>query len=97
MHFEPKIASAAFQIAMDAILAIGMWVHEFVDDIISLPLTPGDRIKHVKSVLRIINKADITLKMKMCNFFSDAVDYFRHMITMDRQHVAKKRKDHSHI
>lgn len=63
-----------------------------MEDIIILSPTPGDHIKRGQSVLRLIGEADVTLKLKKCQSFLDAIDYPGHVSTPGRLRVVTKTK-----
>jgi hypothetical protein len=44
----------------------------------------------VDEVLTTLGKAGLSLKLKKCLFFKDAVDYLGHFIPPGRQEVAEK-------
>lgn len=70
------------QRAMYVVLAIIMWQHAlvYIDDTIILSPTSEVHNDNIESVLRMIKRAGMTLKLKECYFFSDSIDYLRHVI-----------------
>lgn len=56
---------------MDVILAGVKWQHALVylDGILVFSKTPGTHIKHVHQVRTLLQRAGVTMKVKMCIFF----------------------------
>lgn len=92
MPFGLKNAPATFQRAMDVILATVKWQFAlvYIDDVLSFSPGPEEHIKQVEIVFKLIHQAGMTLKLKKCHFFTDAIDYLGHVITPGRLQVATK-------
>jgi Reverse transcriptase (RNA-dependent DNA polymerase) len=52
----------------------------YLDDIIIYYTSMEDHYHHVDEVLTTLGKAGLSLTLKKCHFFKDAVDYLRHVI-----------------
>lgn len=70
MPFGLRNAPVAFQKEMNVFLATLQRQHAlvYIYDIIFFSPTPEDRTGHVESVIRLIYKAGMTLKLKKCYF-----------------------------
>lgn len=77
-----KNAPATFQSVMDVIFAFVRWQFALVylSDTVVFRKTPADRIEQVRSVLRLLYVAGVTLKLKKCKFFAEISDYVGHVI-----------------
>lgn len=66
-----KNAAVTFQRAMDTILALVKWQHAlvYIDVVFIISKSPKEHLHHVESVLQLIQKAGMTLKLKNCIFF----------------------------
>lgn len=60
----------------------------YLDDVIIFSGSPKEHIKHVQSVLLLLNAAGVTLKLKKCSLFSDEVDYLGHFVKPGKLEVA---------
>ena len=82
MPFGLKNAPATFQRALDMILAGVRWQFALVylDDVIVYSRTVDEHEEHVRAVLRLLQSAGVTLKLKKCEFFSTSVRYLGHEI-----------------
>lgn len=91
-------APAKFQRAMDIILAPVKWQHTLVylHNVVLSSKSHEEHLRHVKSVLQLIQKYGMTLNLKKCFIFHDAVDYLGHVIAPRRLHIATKTIDSVH-
>lgn len=46
-----------------------------IDDIINTSEMPEDRPNRIAEALRLLTKAGVTIKLKMCHFYSKLFDY----------------------
>lgn len=71
MSFALKNAPATFQRAVKVTLSTVKWKQAlvYINDMVILSPTPGGHFKHVKSLLRFISEAGMTLKMEKDNNF----------------------------
>lgn len=94
MPFGLKNVPATFQRALDIIVATVKWRHAlaYMYDITIFAPTPGHHVHYLKSILNLIKKVKMTLKLKKCHSFSDAIDYLGHVITSGQMHVLNKTK-----
>jgi hypothetical protein len=92
MPFGLRNAPATFQRAIDIILSGLKWrtCLVYLDDIIIYSTSREDHYHHVDEVLTTLGKAGLSLKLKKCHFFKDAVDYLGHVIRPGRLEVAEK-------
>jgi Reverse transcriptase (RNA-dependent DNA polymerase) len=86
MPFGPRKAPATFQRAIDIILSGLKWPTclVYLDDIIIYSTSREDHSHHVDEVLTTLGRAGLSLKLKKCHFFKDAVDYLGHVIRPGR-------------
>ena len=89
MPFELTDEPATFQLALDTVLSRFKWKTclVYIDDIIIYWKSVDEHIRHVDEILTTLKVAEITLKMKKCNFFSDKVEYLGHLIRLGRLEV----------
>lgn len=86
MQFGLTNAPASFQRTSDVILTKIKW-HTclvYIDDIIICSNTVKDHIRNVNEILTALSLAGVTLKIKKCRLFSDAVAYLGHIIKPSR-------------
>lgn len=95
MPFRLKNASATLWEAMDIIQVPVKWqdVLTYIDDIVILSSSPERHLRQVEYVLQLMKKTEMTLKLKKCSFFFDAVNYLGHAITPRRLHIGTKTID----
>jgi hypothetical protein len=65
----------------------------YLVDIIIYSTSREDHNHHVDEVLTTLGKAGLSLKLKKCHFFKDAVDYLGHVIRPGRLEVADRNTD----
>ena len=82
MPFGLTNAPATFQRAVDILLARFKWrtCLVYLDDIIVFSNNLDDHLSHVREIMRVLQDAGITLKLKKCEFFTDSVKYLGHVI-----------------
>jgi transposase InsO family protein len=92
MPFGLRNAPATFQRAIDIILSGLKWrtCLVYLDDIIIYSTSREDHYRHVDEVLTTLGRAGLSLKLKKCHFFQEAVDYLGHVIRPGRLEVAEK-------
>ena len=92
MPFGLRNAPATFQRAIDIILSGLKWrtCLVYLDDIIIYSTSREDHFHHVDEVLTTLRDAGLSLKLKKCHFFKEAVDYLGHVIRPGRLEVAEK-------
>lgn len=61
----------------------------YLDDVIIFFRSIRESFTHVKSVLRLLQRAVVPLKLKKCFFFQSSVDYFGHVVLPGKLQVAK--------
>lgn len=95
MLFGLENVFAIFQQAMDIILVPVKCQHALVctEDIVIFFKTSEERFNHIEFVLQLPIKAGITLKLKKCFSFFDAIDYLRQVIAPSRLHISTKTID----
>ena len=92
MPFGLKNAPATFQRAIDIILSRVKWQYALVylDDVIIYSKSFEEHIVHVRTVLTLLSKAGISLKLKKCEFFRPSVSYLGHTVRPGKLEVASK-------
>lgn len=95
MPFGLKNTLAQFQLAVETILPSVKWRYALVysDDVVIFSRSPEKHLQHVEFVLQLMQKAGMTSKIKKCVFFSDAIDYREHVVTLGRLHIATETTD----
>lgn len=80
--FGLQNTSDTFQRATDATLASLKWLAALVHlgDIILFSMMPEKHITRVKQVLTLLQKAPVMLKLRKCYFFTNKINYLRHVI-----------------
>lgn len=80
---------------MDINLASVKWQHApvYLDDVVVFFKTPEEHLSHVEFLLQLIDNAGMTLKLKKCVFFSDAVDYLGYVMTPKQLPIVTKTRD----
>ncbi len=62
----------------------------YLDDVIAFSRTIEEHFEHLQDVLRLLEEAGVTLKLKKCQLFCDTVDYLGHVIRPGRLALAEK-------
>ncbi|CAN8075918.1 unnamed protein product [Agarophyton chilense] len=77
---------------MDVILSRVKWKFALVylDDDIMFSPTVKEHFRHVKKVLKILQDAGVTLKLRKCAFFQASVDYLGHVVLSGKLKVATR-------
>ena len=90
MPFGLRNAPATFQRALDIILSGVRWQTclIYLDDVIVFSRTIEQHVRDVDTVLTLLRKAGVTLKLKKCFWFQNRVDYLGHVITPGKLSVA---------
>lgn len=83
MPFGLKNAPATFQRVMNIILSSVHWQFALVylDDVIVFSKTLDEHFDHVRTVLRLLRNAGVTIRLDKCSFFATKVEYLGHTIT----------------
>ena len=84
---------ATFQRALDMILAQFKWQTclIYIDDIIIFSKDEESHLDHVDQVLEALHRANVTIKLKKCDFFTNKVKYLGHIIEPGKLSVDKVR------
>ncbi len=92
MPFGLRNAPDTFQRAVDIILAGVKWKSclVYLDDVIVFSRNIEEHFDHLQDVLRLLEQAGVTLKLKKCRFVCDTVDHLGHVIRPGRLALAKK-------
>ena len=82
MPFGLMNAPATFQRILDFVLAAYRWQTflVYLDDIIIFSRDIESHFQHVEEVLAALSRANITLKLKNCDFFTTKIRYLGHII-----------------
>lgn len=77
---------------MDVVLATVEWQYGlvYIDDITIFLMTPKKHLQHSYKLLKLLKKAEMTIKMKKCSFFSETKDYLAYIVAPGKVHVATK-------
>lgn len=95
MPFCLKNGLETFQQAMNVILASVRWQFSlfYLDDIAVFSKSLVDHIEHVRRVSCLRCKAECTLNLKICMFFTETIDYLGDVIRPDRLELAERTTD----
>lgn len=95
MLFELQNASGTFQITRDVFLLSVRWKYALVYsvNIVAFLGTPQDYIRYVRKVVTLLRDAEVTIKLKMCKFFTKIVDYLGQVIRPRRLKVSSHKMD----
>lgn len=63
----------------------------YLDDVFVMSEMPLQHIEQVATVLRMVSSAGLTLKLKKCFIFTDAIDFIGHTICPGTVKVATKK------
>lgn len=90
MPLDLNNESGTFQRVVDVILATDKWQYAtvYLYEVIIFSKTAFEHLEHVRSVLRLLSEAGVTLKLKKCHLFTDTVDYLGHVIIFVTLEVA---------
>ena len=83
MPFGLRSAPPTFQRALNIILSGVRWQTYliYLDDVIVFLKGAETHIRHVKEVLQLLGRTNVTLKLRKCSFFRPKVYYLGHVIT----------------
>jgi Reverse transcriptase (RNA-dependent DNA polymerase) len=62
----------------------------YLDDVIVFSSSRQAHLEYVHEALTLLGNSGLSLKLTKCHFFSDTVDYLRHVIRPGRLGVAEK-------
>lgn len=90
MHFALHNVPGTFQLKMDVVLSTVKWNFAivFLEDIIVFSKSPDEHIEQVSEIFFLLCDASVTLKLKTCRFFSDAIDNLSHVKRPIRLEIA---------
>ena len=82
MPFGLMNAPATFQRILDIVLAAYKWQTclVYLDDIVIFSRDIESHFRHVEEVLMALQRANITLKLRKCDFFTEKIRYLGHII-----------------
>lgn len=82
LPFGFRNAQAAFQKALDIILSGVKWRYclVYLDDIIVVSKSHQGHLGHLDSILSLLRDAGVTLKLIMCSFVQERIDFLGHVI-----------------
>ena len=86
MLFELTNTSAMFQKLINHMLYdyLDKFVIAYLDDILIYFKNEEDHKKHVKEILKRLQKKNLYLKLEKCEFHKQQVEYLKHIITTER-------------
>jgi hypothetical protein len=89
MPFGLTNAPASFQQFINEVLQehLHQFMIAYLDDILIFSKTKEDHVKHVSSVLRKLQKANIKLKLKKCEFHVQETKFLGHWISTEGIHM----------
>jgi len=92
MLFGLTDAPTIFQCALDIILSGLKWqlCLVYLNDVIMFSASAEQHVKDVDVVLTRLREAGVTLNLDKCTWFSDEVQYLRHIVRPGQLHVHKK-------
>jgi hypothetical protein len=95
MPFGLTNAPATFQRALDIILARIKFdvALVYLDDVIVYSPTFDMHLEHLDTVLGLLKKANVSLKLKKCSFAKNEVQYLGHLIRPGRLQMLKAKVD----
>ena len=76
-------APAYFQNLMNRVLHGLYFAISYLDDIIIFSETPEEHLKHIRTVLKRIQTANLKMKMSKCSFFKKELHYLSHLLTTE--------------
>lgn len=82
MPFGLKDGSGTSNSVMEVLPTKVKWHFDLdhLDNILLFQQTPDEHIQHVCQVLTLLNNADVTLNLKKCEFLTNCINYFGHVI-----------------
>jgi hypothetical protein len=85
MPFGLTNAPATFQTLMNEIFRdlLDVCVIVYLDDILVYSKDPKDHEQHLRQVLDRLKEHQLVVKKSKCTFFTDTIEYLRHIITTD--------------
>jgi RNase H-like domain found in reverse transcriptase/Reverse transcriptase (RNA-dependent DNA polymerase) len=85
MPFGLTNAPAVFQRRMNQVLApfIDQFVVVYLHNILIFSKSHDEHDRHVKQVLKVLDKAGMILKIEKCKFFQPEVKFLGHMVSKD--------------
>lgn len=95
MSFWLMIAPATFQRVMDIILSSVKWqlALVYLDDMANFSWTLRKENEHTRLFLSNLKRDCVTSRLKHCAFFTNKIDYLRHIIRPDRLEIARHTTD----
>lgn len=80
---------------MYVVLTTLKWVYArvYTDKIILFLKTRKKHLQRIEKVLTLVNKAEMTRKMKKCSFVSETIDHLSHVIAPSKLHGASKNRE----
>ena len=74
-------APAYFQELMTGILKDFSFAIAYLDNIIIFSKTPQEHLSHIRKVFEKLRSAKLSMKMRICNFFSKEIQYLGHILS----------------
>lgn len=95
MSFGLCNAPAPFQRVMDVILSTVKWHYGLVylNDIVVFSWRPEEHVKLKGIILQLVKHAGVTLEVQICPFFTNRIDYLRHIMGTSWQKIANHDAD----
>lgn len=95
-HFEFNVvpfgltnAPASFSNMMIRVLdpVLDRWVVIYLDDILIYSRTKEEHLQHIRSVLALLRKHGLYVKLKKCSFMQEQTEFLGHVISKDGVHT----------
>lgn len=98
MSLGLKKAPSTLRRAMNIVLSTVNWQFALVylDDVIMFWRSVEDHLDHLRTVLELLPRAEVSSKLKTCFFFEDRIDYLGHVIPPARLGISTKATDEIH-
>ena len=92
MPFGLRNAPASFQRAIDIILSSVRFksVMVYLDDIVIFSKTPEEHLDNLETVLELLQKAGLTIRLNKCFFMHEKIEYLGHIVKPGQLQVAPK-------
>lgn len=88
-------ARGTYQVTMDIIHATVKWQFAlaYLENIVIFSETPEEHIHHTQEILTLLKNAEVTLKLRKCQVFTEIIDCLGNVIRPRRIEIASYTKD----
>ena len=84
---------SVFQRLVSRLLGHLDFVEVFIDDILIHSIDHSSHLRHIQTVLTILQSNELTAKLSKCEFFADSVDFLGHVVSKDGISVDSNKTD----